>query len=303
MWDSDDDKLTVGTGSSRITLVDTASTQALANKTYNALTLLANGVGFSITGGATSKALLLGMDLTAQTGKVVLTGNAGGNSELVLPNNATTISALTADHVLYAGAANTISGEAQLAVSRGGTGIGSYAAGDLLYATGATTLAKLAKGGANYLLGMNAAATAPEYKQVSGSSGIVITYPEAGSMVISTSQSVDPAADISFASMTLSGDLAVNGGDITSTATTFNLLNTNVTTLNMLGTENAVWNLGLDDGLTRTMNINANAIFGSEAHPRNMLIYGDIILSGEYAIEFNASDGSLDFVAIVAPAP
>lgn len=34
---------------------------------------------------------------------------------------------------------------------------------------------------------------------------------------------------------TLTGDLAVNGGDLTSTATTFNLLNTTVTTLNIGG--------------------------------------------------------------------
>ena len=38
-----------------------------------------------------------------------------------------------------------------------------------------------------------------------------------------------------FTGLTLSGDLAINGGDLTSTATTFNLLNATVTTLNIGG--------------------------------------------------------------------
>src|SRR3990167_790959 len=41
-------------------------------------------------------------------------------------------------------------------------------------------------------------------------------------------------------SLTLTGDLGVNGGDITSTATTFNLLNATVTTLNIGGAATAI---------------------------------------------------------------
>jgi len=303
LWDSDDDKLTIGTGAGRITLVDTASSQALTNKTYNALTLTANAVGFSIAGGTTSKTLTLGMNLTVQTGAVTLTGNVAGTSQLVLPAGVTTVSALAADHVLYASAANVISGEAQLAVSRGGTGIGNYAVGDLLYATGATTLAKLVKGGANQLLGMNAAATAPEYKMVSGSSGIVVTFPEAGSMVISTSQSVDPSADISFANMTLSGDLAVNGGDITSSSPSFNLFTTGVTELYMMCAEDAVVNIGDLDNLARTINLHGTVNFGSADFPRDASFYGDTYFGGPdgFTIVWNPATHSIDFIKLEAP--
>jgi hypothetical protein len=47
--------------------------------------------------------------------------------------------------------------------------------------------------------------------------------------------------------LTLAGDLAVNGGDITSTATTFNLLNATVTGLNMGGAA-ATINIGASGG-------------------------------------------------------
>lgn len=62
-----------------------------------------------------------------------------------------------------------------LEVAYGGTGITSFTAGDIIYASGATTLAKLAKGTANQIIGMNSGATAPEYKTVSGANGLSIT--------------------------------------------------------------------------------------------------------------------------------
>lgn len=51
-----------------------------------------------------------------------------------------------------------------VATGYGGTGLTSYTAGDTLYASATDTLAKLAKGTANQLYGMNAGATAPEWK-------------------------------------------------------------------------------------------------------------------------------------------
>ncbi len=52
---------------------------------------------------------------------------------------------------------------------------------------------------------------------------------------------------------TVTGDLAVNGGDITSTATTFNLLNSTVTTGNLFGAGTAV-NIGAATGTTNVKN-------------------------------------------------
>ena len=58
---------------------------------------------------------------------------------------------------------------------------------------------------------------------------------------------------ISGVNATLSGDIAVNGGDVTSSATTFNLLNTTVTTLNLAGAGTAV-NIGASTGSTTVNN-------------------------------------------------
>ncbi|CAB4151928.1 hypothetical protein UFOVP592_43 [uncultured Caudovirales phage] len=68
-------------------------------------------------------------------------------------------------------------------------------------------------------------------------------------------------------SVVTSGDLAVNGGDITTTATTFNLLNTTATTVNAFGASTAT-NIGAATGTTtlgnnldvngETVRINAN---------------------------------------------
>lgn len=114
------------------TIVDTDSSQALTGKTYNGLTLTKESTGFSITGGTTGKTLLLGMDLTVQTGKVVLEGAAGGASALKLPNATFTLNTATAGYAAYYSAAGTLSGEQYLSVSRGGTGKGTLTANAIL---------------------------------------------------------------------------------------------------------------------------------------------------------------------------
>ena len=59
---------------------------------------------------------------------------------------------------------------------------------------------------------------------------------------------------------TITADLAVNGGDLTTTASTFNLINTNATTANIAGAATAV-NIGASTG-TLTVN-NAQTVFDS----------------------------------------
>lgn len=297
VWDSDNYLLTVGTGSSRKTLVDTDGTQALTNKTINGLTISTSTGTLTIANGFTAA---INAALTVQTGAVVLTGNVGGASQLTLPNASVAISELTSGHLLYASAANTIAGLAQLDVPRGGTGIGSYAIGDIIYANGTTTLAKLGKGTASQLLGMNIAGTLPEYKTLAGGGDIVITQ-EAGLITITTAQALDPESNVVFASLTLlTGDLAVNGGDITSTAASFNLLNDTVTTLNMLGAANATLTIGVDDAQTRLLRIFADTQIGSAVNPRVVNHYGQFNFGGPagYTIAWNAADNSLDFIKL-----
>lgn len=81
----------------------------------------------------------------------------------------------------------------------------------------------------------------------------------------------------------ITGDLAVNGADLTSTATTFNLLNANVTTLNIGGAATAV-SIGAVTGITTVNNnltvnkqltVTESALFSS-----SVTIEGDLVVNG-----------------------
>jgi len=73
-----------------------------------------------------------------------------------------------------------------------------------------------------------------------------------GKMSMSLSQDLQTSASPSFVGITLTGDIAVNGGDITTTAGTFNLINTNATTLNIGGAA-TVLNVGASAGQTNIL--------------------------------------------------
>lgn len=68
-----------------------------------------------------------------------------------------------------------------------------------------------------------------------------------GKMSMSLSQDLQTSASPTFVNVTLTGDAAVNGGDITTTQTTFNLINTTATTLN-IGEAATVINVGASAG-------------------------------------------------------
>ena len=72
---------------------------------------------------------------------------------------------------------------------------------------------------------------------------------------IANISSISLTGNISADGLTLSGDLAVNGGDITSTASTFNLLDANVTTLNFAGATTSL-DIGANTGTVSINNAN-----------------------------------------------
>ena len=73
--------------------------------------------------------------------------------------------------------------------------------------------------------------------------------------------------------LTLAGDLAVDGGDLTTTATTFNLLNTTVQTANILQNANLI-TLGQTSGSTNVRN-NLNVYLTLEARDINNTVIGN----------------------------
>lgn len=77
---------------------------------------------------------------------------------------------------------------------------------------------------------------------------------ETAAVTLSLPQDIHTAATPTFGGLTLSGDLAVNGGDITTTATgTATLFNTNATTLNIGGAATTV-SIGAGTGTTTVNN-------------------------------------------------
>ena len=96
---------------------------------------------------------------------------------------------------------------------------------------------------------------------VSGSS---LSSPSQGSVVLTTNGVAGSTVDLGlqtgdspqFVGLTLTGDAAVNGGDITTSATTFNLVNSNATTVNFAGAATTL-NIGNASG---TATIAGNAV-------------------------------------------
>ena len=92
------------------------------------------------------------------------------------------------------------------------------------------------------------------------SGGTGVTY-SSSTGVIAIGQDVATSASPNFVNMTLAGDIAVNGGDLTTNQTTFNLLNATATTINMGGAATAV-SIGAGTGTT-TIN-NANTVVAGD---------------------------------------
>jgi len=86
---------------------------------------------------------------------------------------------------------------------------------------------------------------------------------ETAAVVLSLPQDIHSGASPQFVNTTLTGDLAVNGGDITTTSTTFALVNANATTVNFAGAATAI-NIGAATG-TVTIN-NTATVFNSTSH-------------------------------------
>jgi hypothetical protein len=104
-------------------------------------------------------------------------------------------------------------------------------------------------------------------------SASVLSSPSQGSAVLTTNGVAGSTIDLGlqtgdspqFVALTLTGDAAVNGGDITTTAATFNLVNSNATTVNFAGA-------------ATTLNI-GNAS-GTATIPGNAIVQGNFTVNG-----------------------
>jgi len=88
-------------------------------------------------------------------------------------------------------------------------------------------------------------------------------------------------ATINNANTVVTGDLAVNGGDLTSTATSFDLLNTGVTTLNLAGAGTAII-IGAVTGATTIRNqvLVTSSTFATSAGTGALVVTGGVGVTG-----------------------
>jgi hypothetical protein len=103
---------------------------------------------------------------------------------------------------------------------------------------------------------------------ITGGTGVTVTGTagEGWSPTVSIGQAVGTSDSVSFSGGTFSGDVAVNGGDITTTATgTATLFNANATTLNI-------------GGAATTISIGANS--GNTTVNNSLIVTGDLTVNG-----------------------
>lgn len=239
----------------------------------SALTQLAIGPINSVltSDGATpswSTTLSLGGDLTAPgaifngnvnststvTGAVRITGGIGMTGNAFVGGNLTVTGAINFNSSL------SITGDdAVITLSPGGTGTVS------IQPAGVLTLGTL---GVQTTLTGNLSAVANQQTINFSPTGTTsaITINSAGTLTLGAAAAggINVTTDL-----TSTGDIAVNGGDITTTAATFNLVNTTATTVNFAGAGTAI-------------TIGANAVGGTIIR-HNLTVTGDLIVNGTNA--------------------
>lgn len=102
---------------------------------------------------------------------------------------------------------------------------------------------------------------------VAGGTGVTVTHTpgEGSTPSVAIGQDVATTASPTFADMTLTGDIAVNGGDITTTSTTATIFNTNATTVDFAGAATTL-NIGAATGTTTVGN--------------SLVVTGDLTVNG-----------------------
>ncbi|NBP00431.1 MAG: hypothetical protein EBU90_09970, partial [Proteobacteria bacterium] len=254
-----------------------ATTFNLLNATVTTLNFA--GAGTNITIGAASGATTIRNAVTltnttnatsTQTGALVVTGGVGIGQNLYVGGGLRVTGRFTstgiADITNTTVATNTLSGALVVA---GGVGIGQDLwVGGNIYGSIAATVStatnvqtqRNANGGTYYLTFVDSDNATPLAEALftsstiyfSPTSGLTITNITASSTTQTGALVVSGGAGIGQ-NLYIGGDLAVNGGDMTSAATTFNLLNSGVTSLNLAGAGTAIV-IGATTGATTIRN-------------------------------------------------
>ena len=196
---SNNDNFTTGTVTSAVTSVNGSGAGISVNPTTGNVVVVNTGVTSIVAGS--------GIAVSAATGAVTITNTGIGTT--------------------YNIDASTVSGGANLNLT------GSDATTDSVKFASGTGIT-VTRTDANTITIANTAAPGG-VTSITGTANQIIASSSTGAVTLSTPQDIATTSSPTFANMTLTGDLAVNGGDITTTATTFNLVNATATTVNLAG--------------------------------------------------------------------
>lgn len=121
-------------------------------------------------------------------------------------------------------------------------------------------------------------------------SDITVTIPALGDsaniVTAFTDYHTDMAAAVAVlgrATNTFTGDIAVNGGDFTTTATTFNLIDSNATTVNFAGAGTGI-TIGASGSGTTTLRNTTVAMAGAATVGTTLAVTGNTTLTGDLAV-------------------
>jgi len=125
------------------------------------------------------------------------------------------------------------------------------------------------------------------------------TNTTSGSLVVTGGVGISENANIG-GDVDIDGDLNVDGGDITTNATTFNLLNTTATTVNAFGAATAInigtggeagglTTIGHDVTITGDLTVGDNSEFTVDATTGNMETAGDVTIGGDLVVNGNTT--------------
>jgi hypothetical protein len=112
-----------------------------------------------------------------------------------------------------------------------------------------------------------------------------------GKISMSLSQNLQTSASPIFVNLTLTGDAAINGGDITTSQTIFNLVNTNATTLNIGGSGTTV-NIGNASGQTNFAG-DVNVATGKSYYVNNVSVLSNTTLGSSVVNSSLTSVGTI----------
>ena len=268
-FNNDSGYLTSATALNAFATASVDGVHLLADSSAGALTFASSSAqGLTISGNASNDTITFGLNAVpnaslANSAVTVTAGNGLTDGGSVSLGGSTTLNIGAGTHITVN--ANDVAVNTTTLIPAISGSIFTHVSGDITISTdGVAAISN----GVIVNADVNAAAAIDYTKLNFAGSGFVsassLSSATQGTAVLTTNGVAGSTVDLGlettdspqFVALTLTGDLAVNGGDLTTTAGTFNLLSSNATTVNFAGAATTL-NMGNASGTT---NIAGNAV-------------------------------------------